>query len=87
MGGGDAVVSLMGCGVEEVLDNRTNSISHQRSHSGWEGGLGKEGGRDLIAAAPDHQDQQDQYKKSTHQILNAGSGLSLASAIMAGVYQ
>lgn len=80
------MVSLTRCGLEEVLDNRTNSINHQLSDGGWGGGQGKERRGDLIAAASDHEERQDQYEESTHQILHAGSCPSLTSAVMAGVY-
>lgn len=41
----------------------------------------------MITAASDHEERQDQYEASTHQILNAGLCLGLTNAVMAGVYQ
>ena len=88
MRGGDGVVSLTRCGLEEVLDNRTNSINHQLSDGGWGGGQGKgRGGEVVEVAASDRQEQQDQKEKSTHQILKTGSRVNWASAVMAEVYQ
>ncbi len=70
LGGGNRVVSFTRCGVEEALDNRTNSIDHQLLHGGCRGGRWTERGGDVINAASDNQLSQDQYEKSVHQILD-----------------